>query len=1505
MAAQNSSSRVGPRPRSLSEWFRTRCRPLPLVLGAAMLCGPVLPSSIEAAPPRFVGKDANPKPTESDLDPQDQPPVKLNYIIPTTWEKILKDVAEQSGSVLVADKVPRGTYSRRDRNEYTREEALRVVNQEIEKLGFRAIEKGEFIVVLDLPSQRPRYERPTVPQPGNFQPPAPYVPISNTGPQVRQFDRVTPTARQQPAGADVAAQERYPAQEPSRPMTSGRTESSGRSDQPVRPVNHERLAPEAIDAEPMPAQGVPRSSAEDLLLDKSSARGTSEATTVVVFRARNQRAATLAKHVFKAFRDRAELLQAGRSGLPAFRVRSEILGTPDSPVQFSVAIDEAKEELLVDARPKEAEAMLKLLRLLDTPTLQAEPVHLVTTTRTASEVATKLETASEKIQKIRRDRGIRPAQFVRNQRNPFLDDEEDNQPQPVRQPQGIAQPGGAQPGADPQPANAMVLPRGVLGDIVGNLKGEVTIESVTDLGTIILRGNREDVEKVMQVIRELEKLSDQTSPNLSLLLLENVNSDALAELLTTVYESLTRFPGRGTQPRQSVTIMSITTPNALLIIAPAADMEGIKQLAEDLDQPVAPDTEFQVFHLETAVATQVEAMLTQFFTTRGGLAPRILIRADVRTNSVVVSARPNDLDQVAQLIRKIDRIDTINASQMRVFPLQNAVATELSAVLNLAIQSVISPPSSQGATAIFGAGAGVGGAQVSEEFRAARSSVLQFLAVDAAGEKVLKSGVLADIRITPDPRMNSLLVAAPEASMTLLSELIKQLDKPTNQVAEIKVFTLANADATLMVQQLQALFNAGTAQQGGQARQQLGVLIAGAEDANSGLIPLRFSVDTRTNSVIAIGGGDALRVVEAIMLRLDESDLRERRNTIYRLKNSPSDGIATAITNFFTSQRNLMTADPNLVSSIEQLEREVIVVSEPVSNSLMISATPRYNEEILRLIEKLDAAPQQVVIQALLVEVELNDVDEFGIELGFQDSILFNRSIIDNLVTTTTTTTENNVTVTQTNVISQSSNPGYLWGNPATPLGNNTTPGLSTSRVGPQSLSNFSMGRTNGELGFGGLVLSASSESVSMLLRALSENRQVRVLSRPQIRTLDNQQAQIVQGQEVPVVDGVTLAGIGGVPSPQVVRQEAGVILNVTPRISPDGNVVMALVAEKSEYNLQGGVVIFTDAATGNTVTAPVKDMSTATTTVSVPSGQTIVLGGLITSRTDEVHRKVPWLGDIPILGYAFRYDFLRTRRTELLIFLTPRIIWDDAESEHIKDVEMARMHFIEGAAEEIHGPLRGVPSADGRDFQGGYDAGRPMMIEGLPPGATIKSITPIDPSLPQPLVPPAPMNDPSAVPGIPPVESAPALQTPNAAPPARPDAPPPPAELEGARWAPRRTQQPGGTAQPIPTTDDDDVIPVGGTTSSSNRSRTMIRLASAEVEETPARPIAPPRALVEMNASPMPVEPRGADVPVQSTSQRIRLNPTNEPPASSAGTVRLGRNRWSAETPAQQQPQR
>ena len=417
--------------------------------------------------------------------------------------------------------------------------------------------------------------------------------------------------------------------------------------------------------------------------------------------------------------------------------------------------------------------------------------------------------------------------------------------------------------------------------------------------------------------------------------------------------------------------------------------------------------------------------------------------------------------------------------------------------------------------------------------------------------------------------------------------------------------------------------------------------------------------------MLAIGSGEALSVVEAILLRLDSADVRQRTTEVIPLRNAPAELVSASLTSFLEQQAALQDSSEDLLSNIERLRQEVLVAEDANSNSLIVSASPQYFSQISQIIQALDATPPEVVIQALIVEVTLDATDEFGIELGFQDPLLLTRSL--------TTTT-----------------PGINFNNTVIGLGNGTT---TSGNVATQGLSNFSLGRQNADLGFGGFVFSAQSDAVSVLLRALASRRTVHVLSRPQIRTTHNNLAIVSVGQSVPVVNGVNINQLG-TANPNVERENTGISLEVTPRITPDGIIAMQVYANKSALAAEG-VPIFVDGATGNTIESPIINQSIADTTVNVPNGQTIVIGGMITKSDSTLERKVPWLGDLPLVGKAFRYDGTTTSRTELLIFLTPRIILNDLDSELIKQIESERLHFIESEAEEVHGPLYSIPPAN------------------------------------------------------------------------------------------------------------------------------------------------------------------------------------------------------------------
>ena len=346
------------------------------------------------------------------------------------------------------------------------------------------------------------------------------------------------------------------------------------------------------------------------------------------------------------------------------------------------------------------------------------------------------------------------------------------------------------------------------------------------------------------------------------------------------------------------------------------------------------------------------------------------------------------------------------------------------------------------------------------------------------------------------------------------------------------------------------------------------------------------------------------------------------------------------------------------------------VVSVLETNCIIIRGRENALAKIRELVADLDRLPAQVHIQAMLVEVELSDTDEFGVELGIQDSLLFRRSIIDDVLTLTESVSDpaTGIVTTTQRVINQTTSPGFNFNN--SPLGNNTS--QAPGRLAGQALSSLSVGRMNSDEGYGGLVLAAGNESLSILLRALKANREVNILSRPTIRTVHNRQASIQMGAQVPVVDGVTMSPTGAA-NPVVRQDKSGIILEVTPKIAETGVIFLDVKAEKSEFRTGpgSGTPIFTESSSGNVIEAPIKDVTEAIATVNITSGQTVVLGGMITAGEVQSTRKVPIIGDWPLVGPLFRYEYVANRRKELLIFLTPEIIYSDDDARRIAQREL------------------------------------------------------------------------------------------------------------------------------------------------------------------------------------------------------------------------------------------
>ena len=193
--------------------------------------------------------------------------------------------------------------------------------------------------------------------------------------------------------------------------------------------------------------------------------------------------------------------------------------------------------------------------------------------------------------------------------------------------------------------------------------------------------------------------------------------------------------------------------------------------------------------------------------------------------------------------------------------------------------------------------------------------------------------------------------------------------------------------------------------------------------------------------------------------------------------------------------------------------------------------------------------------------------------------------------------------------------------------------------------------------------------NVDATLHALASVNKTEILSRPSILTRSSQQATILVGQSVPIITNSRVSDQNNTTINTVTYQDVGIILRVTPFITQAGLVEMIVSPEISSLSA-------TTVAISNTVNSPVIDKRSADTVVVTPSDQTVVIGGLISTQVIEQENKVPLLGDIPVLGYAFKRNIKKNQKTELLIFLTPHVVPDPNDLSGMANAERAKLEL-------------------------------------------------------------------------------------------------------------------------------------------------------------------------------------------------------------------------------------
>lgn len=295
---------------------------------------------------------------------------------------------------------------------------------------------------------------------------------------------------------------------------------------------------------------------------------------------------------------------------------------------------------------------------------------------------------------------------------------------------------------------------------------------------------------------------------------------------------------------------------------------------------------------------------------------------------------------------------------------------------------------------------------------------------------------------------------------------------------------------------------------------------------------------------------------------------------------------------------------------------EALVTSDLDTRRLIVVTDDDTNENIRTIIASLDQPKPQVLINVVFVQVSHDN----GLDLGAE--ALFNGNL------------------------------SLASGNP--PTTSQTKFGLAAAAADPTAYGAF---------------YRILGQDLNATLHALAAVSKTEILSRPSILTRNNQQATIMVGQSVPLITNSRVSDTTNTTINTVQYQDIGIILRVTPFITAEGLVEMIVSPEISSLSA-------TTVPISNTVSSPVIDKRSADTVVVTPSDRTVVIGGLISTQSQKRESKVPLLGDIPLLGMAFKRTQKSDVKTELLIFLTPHVVQNPGDLSKSAAVEREKLEM-------------------------------------------------------------------------------------------------------------------------------------------------------------------------------------------------------------------------------------
>ncbi len=490
--------------------------------------------------------------------------------------------------------------------------------------------------------------------------------------------------------------------------------------------------------------------------------------------------------------------------------------------------------------------------------------------------------------------------------------------------------------------------------------------------------------------------------------------------------------------------------------------------------------------------------------------------------------------------------------------------------------------------------------------------------------------------------------------------LAKTLDVPgTNE--GIYTIPVKNADAVQLAAKLNEILgvSAGGApaqapapraprrgRAGAAAPNQPGAAQFADDDEVGGAVPSKIIVDERSNTLIVVSSEAGYQRVKALVDRLDVLLDTEGGSAIrvYPLENALAEELAATLTNVLSGQAAPQRGQPGAPGQPPRpapapapggagelgssLEGTVRVIGDKPTNSLIIMSSGRDYIAVRDVIRRLDQPRRQIFIEAVILEVQLNKSLDLGTSSHGGLPVFDGDAVVLGGVQSSTL---------------KSINPASLA----------TLTGLIGGLIGSQLENSASFG------------LGTSIPSYAILFQALANSDNSNILSAPHIIAIDNEKAELSVGNNIPYKSGLSFGGLPtqgnqqlpvGSIGQNIQREKLNLTLNVTPHISSNDSVRLEIEQETKDL---GG----SDPELG-----PTWAERKLKTQVVVHDQESVVIGGLIQEREVYNETKVPLLGDIPLLGYLFKYTRKQKRKTNLLVLLTPYIIKDQLDLAQIKE---------------------------------------------------------------------------------------------------------------------------------------------------------------------------------------------------------------------------------------------